>query len=43
MVRVHPLLPNHWPEGSDGLPLGMFEGSRKVGEAVVIEVVAPDR
>lgn len=43
MVRIHPLVPDLWPEISDGLPLGMFEGSRKVGEAVVIEVVAPDR
>ncbi|MFC5175648.1 hypothetical protein [Nocardioides taihuensis] len=40
-VRLHPLVPDYWPEVSVGLSLGMFEGSRKVGEAVVIEVVEP--
>ncbi|MEZ5092985.1 hypothetical protein [Nocardioides sp.] len=43
ILRLHPLFPDYWPEVSDRLSLGMFEGSRKVGEAGVIEVVAPDR
>lgn len=41
IVRLHPLVPNYWPKVSDGLTLGMFEGSRQVGDAVVIEVVSP--
>lgn len=40
-VRLHPLFPEYWPEVSEGLILGMFEGSRQVGEAVVVEVVSP--
>jgi hypothetical protein len=43
VVRLHPLFPDYWPEVTDGLSLSMFEGVRKVGEAVVIEVVAPAR
>ncbi|SKB10100.1 hypothetical protein [Aeromicrobium choanae] len=43
IVCLHPLFPEFWPEVSEGLPLVMFEGSRKVGEAVVIEVVPPVR
>ena len=42
-MRLHPLFPDYWPEVSNGLTLGMFEGPRKVGDAVVIEVVGPDR
>ena len=41
-VRIHPLVPRYWPEISEGLPLGVFEGSRRVGEAVVIEVAPPE-
>ncbi|GAA3527979.1 hypothetical protein AFL01nite_02840 [Aeromicrobium flavum] len=43
IVRLHPLVPDLWPRVSEGLRLGMFEGPRKVGDAVVIEVVAPAR
>ena len=43
IVRLHPLFPEYWPRLSEGLMLGMFEGSRQVGDAVVIEVVAPVR
>jgi hypothetical protein len=42
VVRLHPLFPDYWPEVSAGLKLGMFEGSRQVGEAVVIEIVNPE-
>lgn len=41
LVALHPLVPDHWPQVTVGLLLGMFEGSRKVGEAVVVEVVLP--
>ena len=42
-VRLYPLVPSLWPDVYTGMHLDMFEGSRQVGEAVVLEVVGPER
>ncbi|MFZ2502751.1 MAG: hypothetical protein WAW88_08795 [Nocardioides sp.] len=42
VVSLHPLMPELWPEVLPGMTLGMFEGSRQVGEAIVLELVGPE-
>jgi hypothetical protein len=42
VVRLHPNLPEQWPNVASGMELEMFEGSRQYGIAVVLEVVPPD-
>lgn len=41
MVRLHPLAPDLWPQGTPGLRLSMFEGTKLVGLADVVEFVPP--
>lgn len=41
VVSLHPLFPELWPKVLPGMRLGMFEGSRQVGEATVIEIIDP--
>ncbi|WP_216206993.1 hypothetical protein [Amycolatopsis aidingensis] len=41
MVRLHPLVPDLWPQVAVGLRLSMLEGARVVGLADVMETVSP--
>ena len=41
VVRLHPLSPELWHDLGEGSALGLYEGSRKLGEAGVLEVVPP--
>jgi hypothetical protein len=36
-VRLHPLFPEYWEGVQPGQVLGMFEGSKRVGLAVVLD------
>jgi hypothetical protein len=40
-VRLHPLSPEYWPRIGPGRKLGMHEGAKLVGTAIVVEVVSP--
>jgi hypothetical protein len=43
IVRLHPLSREYWADVAPGMVLGMFEGSRRVGEATVLDVSLRDR
>ena len=42
VVRIHPLHPEFWTRVEAGHRMTMREGTRIVGEAVVVEKVGPD-
>jgi hypothetical protein len=41
VVRLHPFFPEYWQDVHEGSVLGLYEGDRRLGEARVLEVVAP--
>lgn len=41
VVRLHPFFPEFWSGVREGSLLGLYEGNRRLGEARVVEVVAP--
>jgi hypothetical protein len=41
VVRLHPFFPEHWRGIREGSLLGLYEGNRRLGEARVLEVIAP--
>jgi hypothetical protein len=42
VVRLHPSFPEFWRGVCEGSLLGLYEGNRRLGDAHVLEVVAPD-
>lgn len=42
VVSLLSLVPELWPQVVPGMSLGMFEGSRQVGQATVLEVLGPE-
>jgi translation elongation factor EF-Tu-like GTPase len=41
VVRLHPMFPEYWESVVAGARITMYEGSRRVGTATVLDVVPP--